>query len=248
MDLNTLSDTARELEEAGPAAHGDPLGTPAADEKVLWKGRPDLPVLARTAFHTLSTGLYVMALSAISLVLGNVETAIVCAVLAVVAYAILYAIAWLSARTTLYIITDERLIMRIGMALEARINIPLKHVTSANLRMRGKTHGDIAFKLGGDRLLGYALLWPHARPWRFARPEPMLRAIPEAEKVAAILAEACAAQAPEGEGLIPDGLIGVNDAGPAGADTKGGRGAKTPPVRSAVDAGFGDGEMKGAPA
>ena len=39
-------------------------------------------------------------------------------------------------------------------------------------------------------LLGYALLWPHARPWRLSQPEPMLRAVPEAQDVAAILAEA----------------------------------------------------------
>ena len=240
MAVIPLSDTARELEEAGPAAHGDPLGTPTATEKVLWKGRPNLPVLARTAFHTRSVGLYVAALSVISLALGNVDTAIVCAVLAVLAYGILYGIAWLSARTTLYILTDARFIMRIGMALETRINIPLKHVTSANLRMRGTEHGDIALHLGGDRLLGYALLWPHARPFRYAQPEPMLRAIPDAEKVAKILAEACAAHVP-----IEQELTQVNAAAPQPVRTKGtqsangGRKAQT---------GFADNDMKGAPA
>lgn len=240
MAVIPLSDTARELEEAGPAAHGDPLGTPAADEKVLWKGRPNLPVLARTAFHTRSVGLYVAALSVISLALGKVDTAIVCAVLAVMAYAILYGIAWLSARTTLYILTDARLIMRIGMALEARINIPLKHVSSANLRMRGKEHGDIALQLGGDRLLGYALLWPHARPFRYAQPEPMLRAIPDAEKVAEILAEACAAQVP-----IEQELTQINAAAPLAARTRG-----TPAVtgRRTSETGFANSDMKGAPA
>lgn len=240
MAVIPLSDTARELEEAGPAAHGDPLGTPAADEKVLWKGRPNLPVLARTAFHTRSVGLYVAALSVISLALGKVDTAIVCAVLAVMAYAILYGIAWLSARTTLYILTDARLIMRIGMALEARINIPLKHVSSANLRMRGKEHGDIALQLGGDRLLGYALLWPHARPFRYAQPEPMLRAIPDAEKVAEILAEACAAQVP-----IEQELTQINAAAPLAARTRG-----TPAVtgRRTTETGFANSDMKGAPA
>lgn len=240
MAVIPLSDTARELEEAGPAAHGDPLGTPAADEKVLWKGRPNLPVLARTAFHTRSVGLYVAALSVISLALGNVDTAIVCAVLAVMAYAILYGIAWLSARTTLYILTDARLIMRIGMALEARINIPLKHVSSANLRMRGKEHGDIALELGGDRLLGYALLWPHARPFRYAQPEPMLRAIPDAEKVAEILAEACAAQVPAERELTQ-----INAAAPLAART---RGTPAVPDRRTTGTGFANSDMKGAPA
>lgn len=190
LPKRVLSKTAQALEEAGPAAHGDPMGTPQPQEKVLWQGRPDLPTLARTAFHTRTVGIYFALLVAISLVLGNVSTALVCAGLGVLGVAILYGLAWLSARTTLYILTDTRLIMRIGMGIETRINIPLKHVQSANLRSRGKTMGDIAMTIGGDRLLGYALLWPHARPWRVSKPEPMLRAVPEAQKVANILAEA----------------------------------------------------------
>jgi len=45
-------------------------------------------------------------------------------------------------------------------------------------------------------MLGYMLLWPHARPWRFARPQPMLRSVPDAQAVAAMLAEACSHYAP----------------------------------------------------
>jgi hypothetical protein len=137
-------------------------------------------------------GLYFIALIAISAILGNMTTAIVCAVLGVAGVAVLHTLAWVSRRTTLYILTDTRLIMRIGMALETRINVPLKHVLSADLKMRAKEHGDIALQLGGERLLGYFLLWPHVRPWHFARPEPMLRAVPDAHKVAALLADACA--------------------------------------------------------
>lgn len=181
----------RDQEEQSPTAHGDPMGTPAADERVLWKGRPNLALLSRNAFHTRSVGLYFCALIIISLVFGNIDAAIVCSALAIAAIGILHFLAWLSVRSTLYILTDTRLIMRIGIAMEARINMPLKHVQSADLKMRDKTHGDISLTLGGDRLLGYLLLWPHARPWRFARPEPMLRAVPDAQRVASLLAQAC---------------------------------------------------------
>ena len=220
MDLNNLperqlSQAAQELEEAGPKAFGDPMGTPGAQEKVLWKGRPDLAVLARTAFHTRTVGLYFAALVVISLVLGNMGTALVCAGLGVLAVAILYGLAWLSARTTLYILTDARLILRIGMAIETRVNVPLKHVTSADLRARGESHGDICLSLGGERLLGYFLLWPHARPWRFSKPEPMLRAVPDAQSVARILAEATAKHANIERALTP-----VNEA-PGAAANKG---------------------------
>lgn len=209
MDLNQTTDTAvKALEEAGPAAYGDPMGTPSAEERIMWKGRPDLATLARTAFHTRSVGIYFLLLIAVSAALGNVNTAITCTVLGLIAQAILYGLAWISRKTTLYILTDTRLIMRIGMALETRVNIPLKHVASANLRMRGKEHGDIALSLNGERTLGYLLLWPHARPWKFSQPEPMLRSVPDAESVAKLLAEACARHS-----AIARGLSDIKDTG-----------------------------------
>jgi hypothetical protein len=178
------------LEHDGPKAFGDRMGTPAPDEKVLWKGRPALGLMARTAFHTRTLGAYMAGLAVIALAIGNTNAAIVAAGLGVVLVALLYALAWASARSTLYILTDARLIMRIGMAIETRINIPLKQITAAHLRERSKDgHGDIAFELAGDRLLGTVLLWPHVRPWHYARPQPMLRAVPEAAKLAQLIAE-----------------------------------------------------------
>jgi hypothetical protein len=178
----------------GPSAHGDPMGTPAADERVLWKGRPDLPVLTRTAFHLRSYALYFAVLITIALVLGNNASALFLAGAGLAGALVIQAIAWQSARTSLYILTDQRLILRIGMAVEARINVPLKQIVAADLNLRsGKGHGDIAVRLRGERVLGYALLWPHTRPFHFSRPEPMLRAVPDAEHVAGLLAEACAA-------------------------------------------------------
>ena len=45
-------------------------------------------------------------------------------------------------------------------------------------------------RLKGNDRLAYTHLWPHVRPWRFAHPEPMLRAVPEAAKTAATLSAA----------------------------------------------------------
>jgi hypothetical protein len=180
------------LEAEGPSADGDPMGTPARDEVMLWKGRPNLAVLTRTAFHTRKMAVYFVLLIAVALAFNNPNAAIVCAVLGVLGLVILQVLAWMSARSTLYILTDQRLIMRIGMAIEARINIPLKHIGAAHLRDRGKGFGDIALELNGERTLGWLLLWPHSRPFRYANPQPMLRAIPDAQSVAELLAEACA--------------------------------------------------------
>lgn len=181
-----------ELENAGPTAHGDPMGTPARDERILWKGRPDFRVLARTAFHTRSVAIYFAILVGISLAMGNYQSAAIIAGLCVAGLGVLNLLAWLSVRSTLYILTDTRLIMRIGMAIETRINVPLKHIGAAHMKKRGGNHGDIAFELQGERLLGYLLMWPHARPFQMARPQPMLRGIEEPEKVARMIADACA--------------------------------------------------------
>jgi hypothetical protein len=229
------------LENDGPKAFGDRMGTPAANEKVLWKGRPSLGLFARTAFHTRTLGLYMGALIVIALATGRNDAAIVAAVLGTALLAILYTIAWLSTRSTLYILTDERLIMRIGMAIETRINIPLKQITAAHFRPRSKGHGDIAFELAGDRLLGTVILWPHMRPWHYNRPQPMLRAVPDAAALAQTIAEARAQY-----GAIEQNLTEIKEA-PARTGQHTGQPAaqqgRTIPVTRLGDQGF-----EGAPA
>lgn len=229
------------LENDGPKAFGDRMGTPAPDEKVLWKGRPNLGLLARSAFHTRTLGLYFAALTIIALVMGNPDTALVAAVLGTALLAILYLLAWLSTRSTLYILTEARIIMRIGMAIETRINIPLKQVTSAHLRPRAKGHGDIAFELAGDRMLGTVLLWPHVRPWHYARPQPMLRAVPEAAALAQMIAQARAQY-----GQIEQNLTEIKEAPtPLGHHT--GQPA-APQGRTIAAPRLGDAGLEGAPA
>ncbi|MCZ8370644.1 MAG: photosynthetic complex putative assembly protein PuhB [Porphyrobacter sp.] len=203
------------LENEGPKAFGDKMGTPQSDERVLWKGRPQLALLARTAFHTRTLGAYMAALALISLMLGKSDAAIVAAVLGTALVTLLYALAWASARSTLYILTDTRLIMRIGTAIETRINIPLKQITAAHLALRSKDgHGDIAFELAGERLLGTLLLWPHVRPWHYAMPQPMLRAVPDAAGLAQMIAEQRA-----GFGAIDLNLSEIKEAAPASGQT-----------------------------
>ena len=246
MDVNDTdqawpTDRPDAEEVIGPSADGDPMGTPAADEQVLWKGRPDLPLLTRTAFHTRKFAIYFVALIAIALAFDNPNAALVCAVLGVVGLAVLQLLAWQSVRTTLYILTDARLIIRKGMAIETRINIPLKHIGSADLKARSNGFGDIAMQLNGDRLLGYILLWPHARPFRFANPQPMLRAVPDAHKVAAKLAEACA----QFEALdVNLSEVKESDAAPAIPVER-----KHPAKRPGAPAkGLSDNDLEGAPA
>ena len=61
---------------------------------------------------------------------------------------------------------------------------------SANLKQLANGMGNIVLTLKGVPRLGYLMLWPHARSLRFVRPQPMLRAIPEAQRIAALLFKA----------------------------------------------------------
>jgi Bacterial PH domain len=97
------------------------------------------------------------------------------------------AFAWGVSRTTLYTLTNRRLVLRIGVALNKCVNLPLAEIETADLKILGDGHGDIVLSLKGPPRLGYILLWPHARSLRFVRPKPMLRAIPEAQDFAQLL-------------------------------------------------------------
>lgn len=230
------------LENDGPRAFGDRMGTPQSDERVLWKGRPQLGLLARTAFHGRSAGAYMAALVVVALLLGRNDAAIVAALLGVALAAILHLLAWASARSTLYILTDQRLIMRIGIAIETRVNIPLKQITAAHLAVLTRDgHGDIAFELAGERLLGTLLLWPHVRPWHYAMPQPMLRSVPDAAALAQMIAEARARF-----GAIERNLSEIKEAAPASGQTAG-QGSPVPPRLAPVMA-RGEPGLEGAPA
>ncbi|WP_232824388.1 photosynthetic complex putative assembly protein PuhB [Blastomonas sp. UPD001] len=104
--------------------------------------------------------------------------------------------AWAVARTTVYTLTSKRVVLRIGVALNMCINLPLAKIGGANLRALGPVEGDLALQLIGPHNLGYLVLWPHARPWKLGHPEPMLRALPDAAVVGERLARAVAAIAP----------------------------------------------------
>ncbi|MEM1197355.1 MAG: photosynthetic complex putative assembly protein PuhB [Pseudomonadota bacterium] len=191
-----------------PEAAVEAMYRRAADEEVLWRGKPEFLRLAASAFHTTSVAIYFAILSAIAFFNSGLASAITVVVMGVAAVLVLTAMAFVCARNSAYIITSHRLVMLIGIAVEKRISVPLKHVHSAKLRLRGKGYGDIALELNADQRLGYLLLWPHARPLRLAHPQPLLRSVPDAQTVAETLAEACAQYAP-----IQRSLTQVNEPG-----------------------------------
>jgi hypothetical protein len=168
-------------------------------EQMLWQGSPQWWSLALRAFRLREVGVYfgvLMAWRLVSSLMGGasvlaaVEYAADLIPLALAAAAILVGIAYLSARTTIYTITSQRIVMRYGMAVPLVLNIPFSKIESAALGLHSEGGGSVPMKLHKGERIGYLVLWPHARPGRYSNPEPMLRCLPDAEKAAAVLGRA----------------------------------------------------------
>ncbi len=110
--------------------------------------------------------------------------------LSLTALAALGLYAHLVTRSALYTITNRRIVMRFGVALPMTINIPLKIVRSADVKIYRDGSGDISVSVESERRQSMVVLWPHVRPWRITKPEPTLRSIPNAAAVAEILTSA----------------------------------------------------------
>jgi hypothetical protein len=171
-------------------------------ERIVWQGAPDWRALARTAFHTRGVAIYFAVLTAIALGFavtgGGLSGVAMTAGLGVVGVALLHLLAWGTARTTIYTLTDRRIVLRIGMALPKCINLPLVGVGAVELKLNADGTGDVPLAITQRQRLGYAVLWPHARPWHLAKPQPMLRAVPDAASVGALIARHCLALQPDG--------------------------------------------------
>jgi Bacterial PH domain len=192
-------------------------------ERILWQGSPRWQLVARQVFHADKVAIYfalILAWRAGSLWMdAGVDEALaslkLLLPLVALALAVLALMAWLTARTTAYTLTNRRVVMRIGIVLTVTYNLPLSRIEGAQLRgarvrrraapkadqpCRGAAseaslgvrdrRGDIVLALEPDTRIAWLQLWPHVRPWRVKRAEPMLRALDDAQAVAATLQQA----------------------------------------------------------
>ena len=168
------------------------------DEYIIWQGAPDPWRLAREALGLRWFVVYFVLLAIWRVGVSSAEyplgTALLHAVpfvvAGLVACAILYAIAYVQAKSTVYTLTNKRVAMRIGAALTMTLNLPYVCIGTAKLDLKSSGHGTLAFELIGETRLSYLMTWPHVRPWHVARTQPALRCIPEAEAVARQFADA----------------------------------------------------------
>jgi Bacterial PH domain len=181
--------------------HGLPERLPAG-EHILWQGAPDFAALARHAFHLRKLAVYFALLLGMSIGtarwsgndwLTSLAAVKLLAPLALLALGCVALLAWLTARTTVYTLTDRRVVVRGGIVLTVTFNIPLRQVASAGLRRLPGGHGDLCLALAGGQRIAWLQLWPNVRPWRLAHPEPMLRSLADADGVSQKLQQAWSA-------------------------------------------------------
>ena len=173
-------------------------------ESMLWQGAPEWKAFARDALHVRKFAVYFGLLTvwngASTLLAGHTLAAAGISAswglgLGVGACLLLTLFAWLTGRATVYTITSKRLVMRFGIALPMTVNYPFALVDAAGLRLHADGTGEIPLAMRKGSRLSYLIMWPHARPWRIGKPEPMLRSVPDADNVARILGRALAAAA-----------------------------------------------------
>lgn len=168
------------------------------DEHILWQGSPDPYRLACEAMKLRWIAGYFVVLALWRAGVSSADYPLAVAlshaipflVIGTVACGILFGVAYIQARSTVYTLTNKRVAMRIGAALTMTLNLPYAWIGTAQLEQHKSGHGTIAFELIGETRLSYLMTWPHVRPWRIARTQPALRCIPDAQSVARIFAEA----------------------------------------------------------
>ncbi len=170
-------------------------------ERILWQGAPAWRVLAIEAFHLRKLVLYFALIGLLRLVfvleeqtdgMDVVKSMAPYLVLALSGLFIVWSLAWLSARHTLYTVTNRRVVMRIGIVLTVTFNIPFSRMAGAHLRSGPEGQGDVALDIERGTRIPYLQLWPHARAWHLRQPQPTLRAIPDAAQLADLLTAAWA--------------------------------------------------------
>ncbi len=173
-------------------------------EGIIWQGSPAWWPFARRAMHLKGLAFYFLVLVAWHLTEammagGTLIEALsgpsLSVVLASLCLVILGVIGRASARATLYTITNRRIVLRVGVALPMTINIPFTAVQSASVKRHADGTEDIVLALLPEHRVSVVALWPHLRPWRMGRPEPMLRSLPVTSGASQVLARALAASA-----------------------------------------------------
>jgi hypothetical protein len=193
-----------------------------AGERIRWRGRPRAGLIARHVLKSRAITGYMLVMVALAVATAVRELSgpdlarvlVLPVLLMLVALGVLWSFAWLHARCTEYIITDRRVVLQVGIALDMSINIPLRVVASGDVVRYKDGSGAIALTILPEYKLAWLALWPHAKTWEFKNPMPMLIGLADVATPAAALREAVAA---DGDAVVAAPALDVGVGTPAGA-------------------------------
>jgi len=175
-------------------------------ERIIWQGRPRALTLAIHAMHIRAIAIYFGALmiwQAATAIRGGeafgpaIASTLGLGVAATLAIGLLVIIARAMARATVYTITSARVVIRTGVALRKYINLPFTQISAVALKAQKTGHGDVAMETKKGAKLPYLYLWPHARPFKFGNPVPLLRSLEDAPEAAKTLVDAMQSHSPD---------------------------------------------------
>ena len=164
-------------------------------ESILWKGKPSLWGFSWNLFGLKWITFYLSILSVVSIArffASDFHTAFYIDFLpfflsGIFASIILIGLAAIQAYSTVYIITENRVIIKTGAALSFLISMPFKKIKEVNLQKRGASIGTISFDLFSKKRVPYISCWPSVRPWKFKKTQPAFSCVRSVDEVATIL-------------------------------------------------------------
>ncbi|MGB1443352.1 MAG: photosynthetic complex putative assembly protein PuhB [Paracoccaceae bacterium] len=180
---------------------------PPRGEVILWQGRPNWFRLTVESlnlwwvvayFAVLTVWRFITVIDILSFERAIIMT-LPFVIMTLIVVLLLMLVGFIQARATVYTITNRRVAMRIGAALTVTLNIPYTQIENAAVSVGKADCGNIALETKGASKFSYLVLWPHIRSWKISKPEPTLRAIPDVQSVAQILAKAAKARIVEVE-------------------------------------------------
>ncbi|MEQ8661208.1 MAG: photosynthetic complex putative assembly protein PuhB, partial [Gammaproteobacteria bacterium] len=133
-------------------------------ERILWQGEPDTRALARAVFFSRALGIYFAVVIAWQGLgawqagggLDGIGAAIAgTGLLALLALGLAQLFARLYARTTVYTITNRRIVLSFGLALPLNVNLPYTVIEAAAMKAHADDCGDLVLRLVPGERVGY---------------------------------------------------------------------------------------------
>ena len=167
------------------------------EEEVLWYGEPDWKLMSWHVFGLKYLFLYLF----FSLILVFYKPIdfnnfsefliewlpyLICTTIAACFFVFLSII---QTRSTHYVITNKRIVIKTGSALIFFLNAPFKKIISIDRQHLRFGRGNISFQTVSKKRIPFFSSWPSVRPWFFANPQPCFRCIKNVDYVEAILSK-----------------------------------------------------------